>query len=37
VVGGQGLVRLIPERWLRWAAVLAFVAMGVWVGAGTLI
>ncbi len=36
VVGGQGLVRLIPERWLRWIAAGAFVVMGVLIGVGLL-
>jgi putative Ca2+/H+ antiporter (TMEM165/GDT1 family) len=32
VVGGQGLVRIVPERWLHWLAALAFVGMGIWIG-----
>ena len=36
VVGGEGLVRLVPERWLHWAAAVAFVVMGVLIGAGIL-
>ncbi|MGC8874772.1 MAG: TMEM165/GDT1 family protein [Chloroflexia bacterium] len=35
-LGGQGLVRLIPERWLRWLSALAFILLGVWTGMGTI-
>jgi putative Ca2+/H+ antiporter (TMEM165/GDT1 family) len=36
VVGGEGLVRLVPERTLRWIAAAAFVVMGVLMGIGVL-
>lgn len=36
VVGGQGLVRLIPERILRRVAAAAFIVMGVLIAAGVL-
>ena len=36
VVGGEGLVRLVPERVLRWIAAAAFVVMGVLIGLGVL-
>jgi putative Ca2+/H+ antiporter (TMEM165/GDT1 family) len=36
VAGGEGLVRLVPERWLHWIAAAAFVVMGVLIGAGVL-
>ena len=36
VVGGEGLVRLVPERWLHWIAAVAFIVMGVLIGAGVL-
>jgi putative Ca2+/H+ antiporter (TMEM165/GDT1 family) len=35
-LGGQGLTRLIPERYLRWLSALAFVVLGVWIGASTI-
>ncbi len=36
VIGGEGLVRLVPERWLRWIAAAAFLVIGVLIGAGIL-
>jgi|YNPNPStandDraft_1061719.scaffolds.fasta_scaffold17878_1 putative Ca2+/H+ antiporter (TMEM165/GDT1 family) len=36
VLGGQGLVRLLPERYLRWLSALAFILMGVLIGVGWL-
>jgi putative Ca2+/H+ antiporter (TMEM165/GDT1 family) len=36
VVGGEGLVRLVPERTLRWIAAAAFVVMGILIGVGVL-
>ncbi|MGB9723443.1 MAG: TMEM165/GDT1 family protein [Chloroflexia bacterium] len=36
VAGGQGLVRLLPERYLRWLSALAFAVMGVLIGVGVL-
>lgn len=36
VLGGAGLTRLVPERWLRWAAAAAFLVMGVLIGTGVL-
>jgi putative Ca2+/H+ antiporter (TMEM165/GDT1 family) len=36
VVGGQGLVRFVPERWLRWIAAAAFIVMGILIGVGVL-
>ncbi|HET89249.1 MAG TPA: TMEM165/GDT1 family protein [Chloroflexi bacterium] len=36
VVGGQGLCRLIPERWLLFVSSAAFVVMGILVGVGVL-
>jgi putative Ca2+/H+ antiporter (TMEM165/GDT1 family) len=36
VVGGQGLCRLLPERALLWTSAVAFVVMGVLMGAGLL-
>lgn len=36
VVGGQGLVRLVPERTLHWIAAAAFIVMGVLIGVGVL-
>lgn len=35
-LGGQGLARLIPERWLRWASAVAFIALGVQIGVGSI-
>lgn len=36
VAGGQGLVRLIPERYLRWLSAAAFVVMGILIAVGVL-
>ena len=36
VAGGEGLLRLVPERWLHWIAAAAFIVMGVLIGAGVL-
>ncbi len=36
VVGGQGLCRLVPERWLLIISAIAFVVMGVLMGVGVL-
>ncbi len=36
VVGGQGLARLLPERYLHWLSALAFILMGVLIGVGVL-
>ena len=36
VAGGEGLVRLVPERVLRWVAAGAFVVMGVLIAVGVL-
>ena len=36
VVGGQGLVRVVPERWLHRIAAVAFVVMGILIAAGVL-
>ncbi len=36
VAGGQGLVRVFPERWLRRLAASAFVVVGLLIGIGTL-
>lgn len=36
VVGGQAVMRLVPERWLRWLAAAAFIVMGVLIGWGIL-
>jgi len=36
VAGGEGLVRLVPERWLHAIAAAAFVVMGVLIGVGVL-
>lgn len=35
-VGGQGLARLLPERYLRWLSALAFIVMGMLIGVGVL-
>lgn len=35
-IGGQGLARLLPERYLRWLSALAFIVMGVLIGVGVL-
>ncbi len=35
-LGGQGLVRVIPERWLRWISAVAFIVLGVWIGVGAI-
>jgi len=34
VLGGQGLARVIPERWLRWLAAVAFIVLGILIGLG---
>jgi putative Ca2+/H+ antiporter (TMEM165/GDT1 family) len=36
VAGGQGLCRLIPERFVLWGSAVAFVAMGILMGWGIL-
>lgn len=36
VAGGQGLVRIVPERTLRWIAAVAFVVMGILMAVGVL-
>lgn len=36
VAGGQGLMRLIPERYLRWLSAVAFVVMGILIAVGVL-
>jgi len=36
VAGGQGLMRLIPERYLRWLSAAAFILMGVLIAVGVL-
>ena len=36
VVGGVGLVRVVPERTLHWVAAAAFIVMGVLMGVGVL-
>jgi putative Ca2+/H+ antiporter (TMEM165/GDT1 family) len=36
VIGGQALMRLVPERWLRWLAAATFIVMGVLIGWGIL-
>jgi len=36
VVGGEGLVRFVPERTLHWIAAAAFVVMGILIGVGVL-
>jgi putative Ca2+/H+ antiporter (TMEM165/GDT1 family) len=36
VAGGQGLCRLIPERFVLWGSAAAFVVMGVLMGWGVL-
>jgi putative Ca2+/H+ antiporter (TMEM165/GDT1 family) len=36
VVGGEGLCRIIPQRVLLWVSAVAFVVMGVLMGAGVL-
>ncbi len=36
VAGGQGLARLLPERYLRWLSALALILMGVLIGVGVL-
>jgi len=36
VLGGEGLIRLVPERVLLWLSAVAFGVMGVLMGAGVL-
>jgi putative Ca2+/H+ antiporter (TMEM165/GDT1 family) len=36
VVGGEGLIRFVPERTLHWIAAAAFVVMGILIGVGVL-
>jgi putative Ca2+/H+ antiporter (TMEM165/GDT1 family) len=36
IVGGQGLCKLIPERLLLWISAIAFIVVGVLMGAGVM-
>lgn len=36
VIGGQGLLKLVPEKWILWLSAVAFVAMGSLMALGVL-